>query len=94
MYPCRYWPVTRKTPQGQGKFAPEGCPRPLLVQPSEDPPVHRPTVPEDLDLAEDKRLRRLGIDPIGDPVDFIIRLRKKQEELEQENEEKQQKPAG
>lgn len=49
---------------------------------------------EDLDPAEDKRLRRLGIDPIGDPVDFIIHLRKKQAELEREKEEKRQKLAG
>jgi hypothetical protein len=43
---------------------------------------------EDLDIAEDKRLRRLGINPAGDPVDIMIQLCMKQEELELERQEK------
>jgi hypothetical protein len=45
---------------------------------------------------EDKRLDRLGIDTDGDPVDIMIRLRKREEELKREAEERrksQQPPA-
>jgi hypothetical protein len=51
--------------------------------------------PSDDDYDEDKRLHRLGIDPEGEPVDIMTRLRKRREGLEREAEDRRNshKPA-
>jgi hypothetical protein len=58
--------------------------------------AHEPWTDEDeenllLDVSEDRRLQRLGIDPDGTSLDILIALKKRMAEIEAENLERKKR---